>query len=86
MLDENVEVVYDDLQLAKLDKFEKILLFAGNFDMSKVMRHNTHAQYYLDVTNDVECLADLGGSHFRTLFSLLLLLCSRMIIPILIHW
>lgn len=86
LLNENVEVVYDDLQLAKLDKFEKILLFAGDFDMSKVMRHNTHAQYYLDVTNDVERLADLEGAHFRTLFSLLLLLCSRMIIPISIHW
>ncbi len=68
MLDENVEVVYDDSQLAKLDKFDKILLFAGDFDMSKVMRHNTHAQYYLDVTNDVKRLADLGGAHFRTLF------------------
>lgn len=68
LLNENVEVVYNDLQLAKLDKFEKILLFAGDFDMSMVMRHNTHAQYYLDVTNDVESLADLGGFHFRTLF------------------
>lgn len=68
LLNENVEVVYNDSQLAKLDKFEKILLFAGDFDMSMVMRHNTHAQYYLDVTNDVEHLADLGGFHFRTLF------------------
>lgn len=68
LLNENVEVVYNDSQLAKLDKFEKILLFAGDFDMSMVMRHNTHAQYYLDVTNDVESLADLGGFHFRTLF------------------
>ena len=68
LLNENVEVVYDDSQLAKLDKFEKILLFAGDFDMSMVMRHNTHAQYYLDVTNDVKHIADLGGTHFRTLF------------------
>ena len=68
LLNENVEVVYDDSQLAKLDKFEKILLFAGDFDMSMVMRSNTHAHYYLDVTNDVESLADLGGLHFRTLF------------------
>lgn len=68
LLNENVEVVYDDSQLAKLDKFEKILLFAGDFDMSMVMRYNTHAQYYLDVTNDVERLADLGEAHFRTLF------------------
>ena len=68
LLDENVEVVYDDSQLVKLDKFEKILLFAGDFDMSMVMRHNTHAQYYLDVTNDVKHIADLGGTHFRTLF------------------
>ncbi len=86
LLNENVEVVYDDSQLAKLDKFEKILLFAGDFDMSMVMRHNTHAQYYLDVTNDVKHIADLGGTHFRTLFSQLLLLCSRMTIPISIHW
>lgn len=68
LLNENVEVVCDDSQLAKLDKFEKILLFAGDFDMSMVMRHNTHAQYYLDVTNDVKHIADLGGTHFRTLF------------------
>lgn len=68
LLNENVEVVYNDSQLAKLDKFEKILLFAGDFDMSMVMRHNTHAQYYLDVTNDVESFANLGGFHFRTLF------------------
>lgn len=68
LLNENVEVVYDDSQLAKLDKFEKILLFAGDFDMSKVMRYNAHAQYYLDVTNDIERLADLEGFHFRTLF------------------
>lgn len=68
LLNENVEVVYDDSQLAKLDKFEKILLFAGDFDMSMVMRHNTHAQYYLDVTNDVKHIADLGETHFRTLF------------------
>ena len=68
LLNENVEVVYDDSQLAKLDKFEKILLFAGDFDMSIVMRHNTHAQYYLDVTNDVKHIADWGGTHFRTLF------------------
>lgn len=68
LLNENVEVVYDDSQLAKLDKFEKILLFAGDFDMSRVMRHNTHAQYYLDVTNDVKHIADLGETHFRTLF------------------
>ena len=68
LLNENVEVVYDDSQLAKLDKFEKILLFAGDFDMSMVVRHNTHAQYYLDVTNDVKHIADLGGTHFRTLF------------------
>lgn len=68
LLNENVEVVYNNSQLAKLDKFEKILLFAGDFDMSMIMRHNTQAQYYLDITNDVECLADLGGFHFRTIF------------------
>lgn len=68
LLNENVDLVYNDSQLSKLDKFEKILLFAGDFDMSIVMKHNTHAQYYLDVTNDVEHLADLGGFHFRTLF------------------
>ena len=68
LLNENVEVVYNNSQLAKLDKFEKILLFAGDFDMSMIMRRNTQAQYYLDITNDVECLADLGGFHFRTIF------------------
>lgn len=68
LLNENVDLVYNDSQLSKLDKFEKILLFAGDFDMSIVMKHNTHAQYYLDVTNDVEHLADLGGFHFRTIF------------------
>ena len=86
LLNENVEVVYNDSQLAKLDKFEKILLFAGDFDMSMVMRHNTHAQYYLDVTNDVKCLADWEGPILEPFFSLLLQLCSRMIIPISIHW
>lgn len=68
LLNEKVEVIYNDSQLAKLDKFEKILLFAGHFDMSTVMRYNTHALYYLDVTNDVERFSELGGLHFRTLF------------------
>lgn len=68
LLNEDVKIDYDQSNLAVLEKFDKILLFAGNYDMPLVMSYNTHAHYYLDITNDVAHFSKLVGLHFRTLF------------------
>lgn len=68
LLNEDVLIDYDLSKLAAFDKFDKILLFAGNYDMPVVMNSNTHADYYLDVTNDIAHLSQLAGLHFRTLY------------------